>query len=73
VIGNAFRSVGQFISRTIDDVVEIGQDIASDAAPVAVKSVVAAETSSVPFFLFNTIRGLTQAKATVEVCKTLEK
>ena len=66
MIGNAFRSVGQFISRTIDDVVEIGQDIASDAAPVAVKSVVAAETSSVPFFLFNTIRGLTQAKAESE-------
>ena len=70
MIGNAIRSVGQFISRTIDDVVEIGNDIASDAAPIAVKSAITAETSSVPFFLFNTIKGLTQAKAESETRDT---
>lgn len=70
MIGRAFRSVGQFISRTVDDVVEIGSDLASDAAPVAVKSAVAAETSSVPFFLFNAARQLAQAKSESETRDT---
>ena len=70
MIGEAFRSVGQFISRTIDDVVEIGSDLASDAAPVAVKSTIAAETSSVPFFLFNAATQLARAKSESETRDT---
>ena len=63
MIGRAFRSVGQFITNTIDDVVEIGVDIASDAAPVAVKAAAIGETSSVPFFLFNAATQLARAKS----------
>lgn len=70
MIANALRSVGQFINRTIDDVVEIGSDLASDGAPVAIKSAIAAETSSVPFFLFNVARGLAQAKSESETRDT---
>tara|TARA_Y100000401_G_scaffold2066_1_gene1495 strand:- start:685 stop:1446 length:762 start_codon:yes stop_codon:yes gene_type:complete len=71
MIGRAIRSVGQFIGRTVDDVVEIGEDIASDAVPVAVKAQTLGETVSMPLFLLNAAtQALARAKSEAETRDT---
>ena len=64
MIGRAFRSVSSFVSRTIDDVVEIGEDIASDVAPVAVKSALGPETAvSLPYLAFTAATALARRES----------
>ena len=70
MIQDAFRSVSTFIRRTADDIVETAVDIAKDNAPVALKTLATGETANLPFFVFNSVRQLAQAKSESETRDT---